>query len=314
MRNKQKHFIFTILILFLMLVLCSCETEQTEDILIVYTNDVAGEVNGNIGYAGVKAFKDQLKAEHRYVSLVDAGDFFDGNYGRQNGGKDILAVMNAAGYDVVAVGNQEFSIGLDALADNVNNASFPFVSCNLKYLGSGKNPLKKVKPYTILRYGPTKIAFIGVTTPETLTPNKPAYEAITEGDELLYSFYEGNEGQDLYEQVQKTVDKAKKKADYVIVLSHLGSNSVTEGFSSYDLIDHCTGIDVVIDAHSHTVIFGEGVYDAEGNDVVLTSTGEKLEYVGLLSIHPDRTYTTVLYPNIEERDPTVQGLVDSLFH
>ena len=297
-----------------MLVLCSCETEQTEDILIVYTNDVSGEVNGNIGYAGVKAFKDQLKAEHRYVSLVDAGDFFDGAYGRQNDGKDILSVMNAAGYDVVALGNQEFSIGLDELAENVGNASFPFVSCNLKYLGKGKDPLKKVKPYTILRYGPTKIAFIGVTTPETLTPNKPAYEAITVDGEPLYGFYEGNEGQDLYEQVQKTVDKAKKKADYVIVLSHLGSNSVTEGFSSYDLIDHCTGIDVVIDAHSHTVIFGEGVYDAEGNDVVLTSTGEKLEYVGLLSIHPDRTYTTVLYPNIEERDSTVQGLVDSLFH
>ncbi len=312
MRNK--HFLITVLILFMTLVLSSCQQEQTEDILIVYTNDVAGEVNGNIGYAGVKAFKDQLKAEHRYVSLVDAGDFFDGDYGHQNDGKDILSVMNAAGYDVVAIGNQEFSIGLDALADNVSKASFPFVSCNLNYLGKGKNPLKGVKPYTILRYGPTKIAFIGVTTPETLTPGKPAYEAITKDGELLYGFYEGSDGEELYEQVQKTVDKAAKKADYVIVLSHLGSNSVKEGFSSYDLIDHCTGIDVVIDAHSHTVIFGEGVYDSEGNDVVLTSTGEKLEYVGLLSIHPDRTYTTVLYPNIEEKDPTVQGLIDSLFH
>lgn len=308
MRNSFFYF----LIFLLCVSLSSCKHEQPEDIYILYTNDVAGEVYGGVGYAGVKGYKDQLKKEHQYVSLVDAGDFFDGPFSGNDKGKAVVQIMNAVGYDVAAIGNQEFSIGLDALAENIAESGFDYVSCNLKYIGKGDDPLKKVKPYVIKKYGWTKIAFIGVTTPETMIEGKPSYEAIRQDGELLYSFYEGNEGEDLYEQVQKTVDKALKRADYVIVLSHLGSNSVTEGFSSYDLIDHTSGIDVVIDGHSHTVISGEGVYDADGNNVVLTSTGKELENLGVLTIHPDHTFNTVLYPSVYEKDSEIDELISSL--
>ena len=298
--------------MFLLLALCGCEMEQTEDIYILYTNDVASEVDGEIGYAGVKGYKDEIKSEHRYVGLVDAGDFLDGQLARQTSGKAIVEIMNAVGYDVVALGNQEFSLGLDALSDNISNSGFDYVSCNLRYLGAGKNPLKKVKPYVIKRFGPTRIAFIGVTTPETLKEGKEARAAIEKDGELLYSFYEADDGTELYEQVQKTIDKVRKKVDYVIVLSHLGSNSVAEGFSSYDLIDHTSGIDVVIDGHSHTVISGEGVYDAEGNNVVLTSTGEKLENLGVLIIHPDHTFQTILYPSVYSKDSAVEQMIGEI--
>ena len=137
--------------------------------------------------------------------------------------------------------------------------------------------------------------------------------AIEKDGQLLYGFYEGDEGEELYSQVQKTIDKVRKKVDYVIVLSHLGSNSVTEGFSSYDLIDHTSGIDVVIDGHSHTVISGEGVYDSEGNNVVLTSTGEKLQNLGVLIIHPDHTFNTVLYPSVDEKDSSIDELIASFY-
>ena len=309
MKNKT---IAILSIMFLLLALCGCEMEQTEDIYILYTNDVASEVDGEIGYAGVKGYKDEIKSEHRYVGLVDAGDFLDGQLARQTSGKAIVEIMNAVGYDVVALGNQEFSLGLDALSDNISNSGFDYVSCNLKYLGSGKNPLKKVKPYVIKRYGPTRIAFIGVTTPETLKEGKEARTAIEKDGELLYSFYEADDGTELYEQVQKTIDKVRNKVDYVIVLSHLGSNSVSEGFSSYDLIDHTYGIDVVIDAHSHTVISGEGVYDAQGNNVVLTSTGEKLENLGVLIIHPDHTFQTTLYPSVYNKDAGIEQMISEI--
>ncbi len=292
--------------------LSSCKHEQTEDIYILYTNDVAGEVYGDVGYAGVKGYKDKLKSEHQYVSLVDAGDFFDGSFSASDKGEAVTQIMNAVGYDVVALGNQEFSIGLDALSENIDESEFDYVSCNLKYVGEGSDPLKKVKPYVIKKYGWTKIAFIGVTTPETLTEGKPSYEAIRKDGQLLYSFYEGNEGQDLYEQVQKTIDKVRNRVDYVIVLAHLGSNSVTEGFSSYDLIDNSSGIDVVIDGHSHTVISGEGVYDADGNNVILTSTGKELENLGVLTIHPDHSFNTALYPSVYEKDSAIDELISSL--
>ena len=303
-----------VLLLAMIMSLCSCDMfEQKEDIIILYTNDVAGTlVEGEVGYDGVAGYKKYLLTENNYVSLVDAGDYFDGKVGARSGGKDVVRLMNAAGYDVVAVGNQEFSIGLDNLAEAIKESDFDYVSCNIKYTGSGKDPLNAIKPYVIKRYGWTKVAFIGVTTPETVIEGKESYEAIVQDGNLIYDFYGGNDGYDLYDQVQATVDKVRKKVDYVIVLAHLGSNSVTEGFSSYDLISYTDGIDVVIDAHSHTVIWGEAVENMDGDNVVLTSTGEKLQYLGVLKLHPDHTYTTALYPTIDEKDPAVTEIIEEI--
>ncbi len=301
------------MILILALCLTGCEHEQTEDIIILYTNDVASSLHGNVTYAEVKAYKDLLETENKYVSLVDAGDFFDGPVSRYSKGKYIVELMNAVGYDYVAIGNQEFSNGLQELADNIEDSAFVYLCCNMKYIGKGHDPLKKVKPYVIKNYGGTKIAFIGVTTPEILKPGKTSYSAITTDDgDLLYSFYEDNDGQDLYEQVQKTVNKVRKKVDYVVVLAHLGQNSVTEGFSSYELIANTRGIDVVIDGHSHTPNSGEAVDNIDGEMVVLTSTQEKLEFLGELRIHPGRTYTTVLYQAIEVSDEGVEALTEAI--
>lgn len=309
----MKRIIVGLLSLFVIASMTGCNFEQTEDIYIVYTNDVGGEVNGAIGYAGVKGYTDALKAENKYVSLVDSGDFLEGDLAYYSDGKTIIEIMNAVGYDVVAPGNQDFSLGISALSNAVSESKFPFVSCNIEYVGKGKNPLKNIKPYVIKRYGWTKIAFIGVITPETiLKEGKNAYEAVMKDGEPLFYFYEDNEGEALYEQVQKTVDKVRKNVDYVIVLAHLGSNSTLEGFNSYDLINHTNGIDVVIDGHSHTVISGEAVNNKDGEMVVLTSTGEKLQNIGVLGIHPDHTYTTVLYPIIYDVDYGVQELIDSL--
>ena len=299
--------IFNLLLILLIISLSSCSHEQTEDIVILYTNDVASVVNDeNIGMAGVKAYKDIMKSQYRYVSLVDAGDYYDGELSKRDGGIHITELMNLAEYDVVNLGNQEFSIGLDNLVNNIKHSNFDTVTCNIKYIGKGRDPLRKVKPYVIKNYGGTKVAFIGVITPDTLIPGKPAFAAITDDNgNLLYYFYEGDEGQNLYEQVQKTVDKIRNRVDYVIVLAHLGSNSTQEGFSSVDLIENTTGIDVVIDGHSHTEISGELLYNKEGTGVGLTSTGKELENLGVLILHPDHTYNTVLYPTVDEKDPAI---------
>ena len=308
--KRDIKILVTALIIFL---LSGCSMiEQKEDIVIVYTNDVECELSGEIGYAGVKAYKDYLKSENKYVSLVDAGDFFDGEAAQKSGGKYIVQIMNAVGYDVVTLGNQEFSIGLEELADCINDSDFDYVTCNLKYIGKGNDPLRKVKPYVIKKYGWTKVAFIGVITPETDTPGKPSYNAISEDGELIYSFYADDDPQDFYNQVQKTIDKVRKKVDYVIVLAHLGSNGSREGYSSYDLIENTSGIDVVIDGHSHTEVSGEPVLNMAGDMVALTSTGHKLDNVGVLFLHPDHTVTTGLYPTVENKDPEIEALVSSI--
>ena len=306
--------VFVLITVLLLTLLSGCNMEQTEDIIIVYTNDVGGEVNGGeIGYAGVKWYVDQLKSENKYVSLVDSGDFLEGDIAINSKGKDIIDIMNATGYDVVAAGNQDFSLGVDALASCVSQADFPILCCNMEYLGSGNNPLGEIKPYVIKKYGWTKVAFIGVITPETiLKSGKPSYDAVTENGEPLFYFYEDEGGQALYDQVQKTVDKVRKKVDYVVVLAHLGSNSTIEGFNSYDLITNTNGIDAVLDGHSHTVISGEPVNNKDGEMVVLTSTGEKLQNIGVMYMHPEHNFTTVLYPSVDNKDGTVQAIIDGI--
>ena len=93
-----------------MISLSACSHEQTEDIYILYTNDVASAMDNGVSYAGVKAYKDQLKAEHDYVTLVDAGDYFDGDVAEYDKGASLVSVMNAVGYDVVTLGNQELNV------------------------------------------------------------------------------------------------------------------------------------------------------------------------------------------------------------
>lgn len=309
----MKKTISSIFLLILMFAsLTGCKHEQTEDIYIIYTNDVASVLDGDIGYAGVKGFKNEIEREHQYVALVDAGDFFDGEISKNSKGRSIVDVMNAVGYDAAVVGNQEFSIGLEALSENIGQSDFAYLSCNIRYTGNKKNVLDNVKPYIIKNYGGTKIAFIGVTTPETLIPGKPAYDAILEDGTPAYDFYGADEGLELYEQVQKTVNKVRRKADYVVLLAHLGSFGTMEGYSSYEVIGHTEGIDIVIDGHAHATISGEAVINKNGDEVLLTSTGEKLQNVGIMQIHPDRSITSILYPAAYEKDEAVEALVQSI--
>lgn len=310
----KKSYLKLITLIVVMTSVFGCSFEQTESIFILYTNDVGGQANGEIGYAGVKGYADYLKSKNKYVSLVDSGDYLEGKLADISDGEYITQIMNEVGYDVVAVGNQEFSHGVNALAKNISRSRFDYVSCNIKYLGAGFNPLRSIKPYVIKRYGWTKIAFIGVTTPETiLKTGKPSYEALMKNGEAQFYLFEDYEGKELYDQIQKTVDRVRNKVDYVILLAHLGSNSTIEGYNSYDVISNTNGIDVVIDGHSHTVISGEAVNNKDGEIVVLTSTGQKLENIGVLEIHPDHSFMTILYPSVYETDSSTQELVDYLY-
>ena len=292
--------------------LCACSNEQREDIFILYTNDTASELHGDISFSNIKGYKDRLVNEGKGVFLVDAGDFLDGSISYRSKGLDIVKIMNLVDYDAAALGNQEFSIGVDALKECIEASDFDYLSCNMRFTGLSEEPLKAVKPYVIKKVKGISVAFIGVTTPDILIPGKPSYEALIENGELIYDFYEGNKGYDLYERVQSFIDEASKKADYVIVLAHLGSNSTREGFSSYDLIANTSGIDALIDAHSHTLVEGETVLDKDGNEVLLTSTGEKLSRLGVMKLSIDHSCSSMLLSSIDETDSEVDQLIESL--
>ena len=267
------------------------EEEPAKEIVILYTNDVHCGVDDNIGYAGLARIKAALEAAGKEVILVDCGDAVQGGViGTLSKGEAIIDLMNAVGYDVAVPGNHEFDYGMDQFFKNVSLAQFKYVCCNF----IDDNGKAVMDPYVIVEKAGKKIAFIGIDTPESITKSTPTYFQDSEGN-YIYSFCQKDNGQELYNKVQETVDAARAEgADYVIALAHLGTDYQSSPWMSSDVIVNTTGIDVVLDGHSHTdfkLDFGKDfvtVKNKDGNDVIHSSTGTKLANVGMLTISGDQ--------------------------
>lgn len=74
--------------------------EKSNDIVILHTDDAHCGVNDNLGYAGVAAYKAEMKKTHNYVALVDCGDAIQGeSIGTLSAGAYLVDIMNEVGYD-----------------------------------------------------------------------------------------------------------------------------------------------------------------------------------------------------------------------
>lgn len=170
-----------------------------------------------------------------------------------------------------------------------------------------------VKPYAIETFGSKKVAVIGISTPESFVKSTPTYFQDKDGN-YIYTFAEGNNGQDLYDSVQKTIDAAKKDgADYVVAVAHLGIDESSEPWRSTDVIANTTGLDAVLDGHSHSTIPQEIVKSKDGKDVILSSTGTKLNNLGKLTISADGKLHSELISDLEiEKDAKTKEVVDKI--
>ncbi len=278
-----------------------------KDIVILYTNDVHNAIDKNIGYAGLASYKKAMEKDN-YVALVDAGDAIQGDViGTVSRGEYLVDIMNEVGYDYCVFGNHEFDYGLDRLAELVKKAKAQYLSSTVTYTGNATNLLADAKPYVIVEYGYMKVAYIGVSTPESLTKSTPKY--FMENNEFVYHFASGTE---LYDTVQGYVDEVRQKgADIVIVISHLGIEEGSEPNRAYDLIANTDGIDAVIDGHSHSTVPCELVDNKIGGKVVYTQTGTKLEHIGKLTITPTGAITAELVETTE-KDPQTEAYIESI--
>ncbi len=296
------------------LILTSCgniASFSKGDIAILYTNDVHCEVeDGNMSYSSLKALKNEIKDKTDYVTLVDNGDYLQGGFiGSASKGKYIIDIMNEVGYDYITLGNHEFDYGMDELKNRIDEFNGKVLSCNIRYVGEKENKLSSVIPYYIEEYGKTKVAFIGVSTPESTTSSTPAN--FMEDGEYVYTFF-GNTGE-LNSTVQYYIDEVKDNgADYVVLLTHLGTVESYVEYTSTSLVKNLSGVDVVLDAHSHSVIKGNKAKDKDGNKVIITSTGTKFQNVGLLKIKGNGQITTNLISKYNKEDESVKSKIDSL--
>ena len=308
--RKRVLAVFLALCLFLALgVTAGAEgTERTGDVVILYTSDVHCGIDQGFGYAGLQAIREYLTAQGSDVILVDDGDNIQGEpVGTMTKGKIPLELMNAMGYDVAIPGNHEFDYGMEQFLSLAEKANFPYISCNFNREGE-----LIFEPYLVKEAGGTKIGFVGVSTPETLTSSTPRYFQDEEGH-FLYGFLQDETGEGVYNAVQDAVDAARADgAEYVIVLGHLGNYAESSPYNYADVISHITGVDALLDGHSHDsdqVV----MKDKAGHDVIRSACGTKLSSIGWCRIAADGEVTAGLYTwNIEIPAPALLGLKNDM--
>ena len=290
----------------------ACWFGDKSDVTILYTNDVHTYIDKQspkLTYAAIADLKQSYQNAGKEVLLVDAGDHVQGTaYGSMDEGASIIKLMNAAGYDVATPGNHEFDYGMDRAKAIMKEADFPYLSCNWVDLRTTLRVLPSVKVFV---RGGRRIAFVGVTTPETFTKSTPAYFMDKAQRKYIYDIQGGEDGKKLYDAVQKAIDKAKLLADVVIGLGHLGVDPSSSPWTSEEVIAHTSGFDAFIDGHSHTVMENQQVQDASGKAVTLTQTGSYFANVGEMTIAADGTITTKLIPTHEGMDAGIAAMQTS---
>ena len=279
----------------------------SDDIIILYENDVHCAVEG---YSKLAAMKNELKQTYKHVGVVSCGDYIQGSsLGSISRGEYIIELMNLVGYDAVTLGNHEFDFRLDRLQELVDMMETKPVCCNFQEIGKDTSYFD---PYKIVSYGDVDIAYIGITTPSTISSSSPA-QFKDENGNYKYSFNPTT----LYEVVQENIDAAEAEgADYIIAISHIGyaEDEIYGDLEDVeDLIKNTDGLDVVLDAHSHSVIEGMEITDKEGNEVLLSSTGTKFENIGKLTISNGEIKTELIKTeDYQGTDPEVDAKLNEI--
>ena len=279
----------------------------SDDIIILYENDVHCAVDG---YSKLAAMKKELKQTYEHVGVVSCGDYIQGSsLGAISRGEYIIELMNLVGYDAVTLGNHEFDFRLDRLQELVDMMETKPVCCNFQEIGEDTSYFD---PYKIVSYGDVDIAYIGITTPSTISSSSPA-QFKDENGNYKYSFNPTT----LYEVVQENIDAAEAEgAEYIIAISHIGyaEDEIYGDLEDVeDLIKNTDGLDVVLDAHSHSVIEGMEITDKEGNEVLLSSTGTKFENIGKLTISNGEIKTELIKTeDYQGADPIVDAKLNEI--
>ena len=284
------------------------EEEPRPDIVILFTSDVHCGINQGFGYAGLEQIRDGLVARGDVVILVDDGDSVQGEpIGTMTKGEALIDLMNEAGYEIAIPGNHEFDYGMEQFLALAQKAKFQYISSNFNHEGE-----LVFEPYVIKELGGAKVAFVGVTTPKTLTTSTPRY-FMNDKNEFVYGFFQDETGEGVYNAVQKAVDDARAEgAEFVVVMGHMGNEEECRPWTYADVIENTNGIDVFLDGHSHDTE-QVTVKNKDGDEVLRSACGTKLNCVGYCRIASDGKITTGVYTwNNKDSAPALLGISNDM--
>lgn len=275
--------------------------DLTGKLVILHTNDTHGSdvaVDGeSIGTAGVAQLVKDYEAAGAQVLLISAGDTIQGAP-LVNLSKGVTAIdfMNLAQYDMMVPGNHEFDYEYEQLLTLKDQADFPMISANILDKATGDAAFDE---NIIFDTVVGKVGVFGLTTPETLTKANPENVA-----SLAFP-----EGEAMYEIAQAQVDELMAAGcDFIVCVAHLGIDAGSEPNTSTDVIANVTGIDLVIDGHSHSEIDGD-----ETATTILASSGSNLENVGVVIMSDDAIDASFLISasDYNDVDPTIDAAIDA---
>lgn len=291
------------LLLLLTLSVSTLMGQNSRSLVILYENDAHCAIDG---YAKVAGLRDAI-ADTADVLLVSSGDFVQGSMaGAISKGQYIVDIMKVVGYDFLTLGNHEFDYKLPRFMELMSQLKTVAVSANLIDLKTGK-PV--YAPYAIKKVGKWKVAFVGVTAPSTMNTERFAF--ISDDGSLIYSL----EPERTYDLVQKAADQARAEgADFVFVLSHLGEDKTDENVDSHGLVAKTSGIDLVFDAHTHSLRPADTLLNLVGKPVVVTQTGSEFNNIGKCLIRPDGTITLSMIPlaDVKESSAAVVRAIENV--
>lgn len=302
--RKFNLFRLTKLVCFLSLALlvgCKPETPiddpQKEDVVIIFENDVHGAIDGYPLFAG---YRDAMKVQYKYVVTVSCGDFLSGS-SRCNfdSCRSLTSILSSVGYDYNVIGNHEFDNSVSMMLNRLQTIGAKTLCCNFADLRTGEQIFDG---HDVQQYGNIRVGFVGVTMPQMISLI-PLSRVTDESGNIIYDFGSNN----IEKLIQAEVDAAiSEGADYVILLSHVGE-WLMEG-----IIKSVRGVNAILDAHAHTVQPGAYFTDADGKQVLWTSTGTNFQNVGKLIISTDGKISSSLIgrEQITDRSSKVQTEVD----
>ena len=249
-------------------------TEGTK-LVILHTNDMHGYMQASdtcLGIGAVAQLKKDYQQQGYDVLLMDAGDYLQGSsFANFTQGESVVEVMNAAGYDVAALGNHEFDYGSDVLEKRISEMNFPAVAANITVDATGEPFIQQNAVFTFS--DGTKVGVFGLDTPSTATTSAPKNTA-----GLTFA-----QGEELYAAAQAQIDELKgQDCSIIVCVGHLGEEASNEGNNAANVVANTSGLTVMIDGHDH-LVENQTVKDKEGNDVLIAETGYYLKNIGVLT-------------------------------
>ena len=271
-------------------------------LVILHTNDMHGYMQAADGCLGIGAVA-QLKKDYQQqgydVLLMDAGDYLQGSsFANFTQGESVVEVMNAAVYDVAALGNHEFDYGSDVLEKRISEMNFPAVAANITVDATGEPFIQQNAVFTLS--DGTKVGVFGLDTPSTATTSAPKNTA-----GLTFA-----QGEELYTAAQAQIDELKSQDCSIIVcVGHLGEEAANEGNNAANVVANTSGLTVMIDGHDH-LVENQTVKDKEGNDVLIAETGYYLKNIGVLTYENGKfTDSLVEVGTYTGSDPELEKMV-----